>query len=222
MVESKSYVVLVGEVGAGERLKRELLAEGTAARFTDGALRENVEQSLCLDSSCNGVALLLAPPTSQLSGEVTAKLCELLARLPQAVIAVGSRQRAPLALAPRIDRILEPPTSARSVLDALELVWWRETERRVLRFAFSKGLSPRERNLLVLAYRGMNNDEAASGLHCSRATVATYWNRIFRKVGLRTQRDVLVRACSAPALLVEGWPHVAPVAAEPRHWSPSA
>ena len=58
-------------------------------------------------------------------------------------------------------------------------------------FASTHRLSPRETQLLGLAVAGYNNDEAAELLGCSRATATTYWNRIFAKIGVRGQRDVL-------------------------------
>jgi DNA-binding NarL/FixJ family response regulator len=61
----------------------------------------------------------------------------------------------------------------------------------VASFASVHRLSSRERALLLCAVAGRNNDEAAAELGCSRATVATYWNRIFSKVGRHCQRDVI-------------------------------
>ncbi|MDX2054461.1 MAG: helix-turn-helix transcriptional regulator [Polyangiaceae bacterium] len=52
-------------------------------------------------------------------------------------------------------------------------------------------LSAKQRDLLRCALEGLNNDEAASELGCARQTVATHWNRIFKKVGCRSQRDVI-------------------------------
>lgn len=66
-----------------------------------------------------------------------------------------------------------------------------ELEHPVDHFARGHKLSPRETCLLHLAIQGMNNDEAASALNCARATVSTYWNRIFIKTRLRSQRDVV-------------------------------
>lgn len=60
------------------------------------------------------------------------------------------------------------------------------------RFGKRHGLSQQETKLLLAALGGLNNDEVASELRCARATISTYWNRIFRKVGVSGQRDVLV------------------------------
>lgn len=53
------------------------------------------------------------------------------------------------------------------------------------------GLSPQEARLLNMAALGKNSDEAADLLGISRSTIGSYWNRIFRKTGCRSQRDVL-------------------------------
>jgi DNA-binding NarL/FixJ family response regulator len=66
-----------------------------------------------------------------------------------------------------------------------------ELEHPIDQFAKRHKLSPTEARLLHLAVEGMNNDEAACALKCARATVSTYWNRIFIKTSLRSQRDVV-------------------------------
>src|SRR5690606_10050720 len=53
-------------------------------------------------------------------------------------------------------------------------------------------LSARETQLLQLALAGRNNDEAADELGCARATIGTFWNRIFRKTGVSGQRDLMI------------------------------
>jgi DNA-binding NarL/FixJ family response regulator len=60
-------------------------------------------------------------------------------------------------------------------------------------FAADHKLSGCETTLLVGAARGLNNDEVAELLGCTRATVSTYWNRIFAKLGRRSQRDVFCK-----------------------------
>lgn len=60
-------------------------------------------------------------------------------------------------------------------------------------FAADHKLSGCETTLLVGAARGLNNDEVAELLGCTRATVSTYWNRIFSKLGRRSQRDVFCK-----------------------------
>jgi DNA-binding CsgD family transcriptional regulator len=64
-------------------------------------------------------------------------------------------------------------------------------EQAVRGFAVANRLSRREAQLLELAVAGLNNKEAAAALGCQRPTVSTYWNRIFSKTGVRTQRDIM-------------------------------
>lgn len=53
-------------------------------------------------------------------------------------------------------------------------------------------LSPQETQLIRCAYDRLTTEQAAKVLGCRRATVSTYWNRIFRKTGVCSQRDVMV------------------------------
>jgi len=52
-------------------------------------------------------------------------------------------------------------------------------------------LSGRESHLLAGAVEGVHDKWIADEWGCSRATVATYWKRIFAKTGVRPQRNVL-------------------------------
>jgi DNA-binding CsgD family transcriptional regulator len=69
----------------------------------------------------------------------------------------------------------------------------RRMESVIAAFAADHKLSGAETTLLAGATRGLNNDEVAELLGCSRATVSTYWNRIFAKLGRRSQRDVFCK-----------------------------
>jgi DNA-binding CsgD family transcriptional regulator len=86
--------------------------------------------------------------------------------------------------------VLPSPLVPGVPLRAARLLASRRDE--VADFSRRYGLSPREAELLRFALAGMNNDEAAAELDCSRATVASFWNRIFRKTGVRGQRDVII------------------------------
>ncbi len=88
------------------------------------------------------------------------------------------------------DLILPGPLEPGVLPRALELVTRDRDD--LAEFARAHRLSPRETSLLRLALSGLNNDEAAATLHCSRATVSTFWNRIFKKTGVRGQRDVMI------------------------------
>lgn len=63
----------------------------------------------------------------------------------------------------------------------------------VLQFCSRYRLSLREREVLRSCVTGANNDEIASLLKCSRSTISTYWNRIFKKLGVGSVKEVLLR-----------------------------
>jgi DNA-binding NarL/FixJ family response regulator len=95
-----------------------------------------------------------------------------------------------LCLARHGDLTLPLPLDTSVLLAAVEHLLQRQDY--VTQFARSYKLSPRESALLRLATAGRNNDEAAAQLGCTRATVATYWNRMFRKTGVSGQRDLMI------------------------------
>ena len=95
-----------------------------------------------------------------------------------------------LRLAEDCDLVLPSPLEPGTLLRTLEMLG--ENRDSVERFALEYKFSPRETALLRCALAGMNNDEAAAALSCSRNTVSTFWNRIFRKTGVSGQRDVIV------------------------------
>jgi DNA-binding NarL/FixJ family response regulator len=88
------------------------------------------------------------------------------------------------------DLSLPYPLEGATLLNALKQL--AAAHDHVQNFARTYRLSPREIALLRLAVLGRNNDQAAAELGCSRATVATYWNRVFRKTGVSGQRDVII------------------------------
>jgi len=88
------------------------------------------------------------------------------------------------------DMVLPIPLAPETLLAAVNLLLARRDE--VVPFAKAYGLSPRESALLRHAVLGLNNDEAASALGCTRGTVATFWHRIFKKTGVSGQRDVMI------------------------------
>jgi DNA-binding NarL/FixJ family response regulator len=55
-------------------------------------------------------------------------------------------------------------------------------------------LTPREREVMVFVARGLTNDEIATTLVVSLATVKTHVNRILTKLGLRSRVQVVVTA----------------------------
>ena len=60
----------------------------------------------------------------------------------------------------------------------------------VNRFAVPYQLSVREATVLALAALGLRRKESAFCLHCSAATVDTYWRRIFRKTQRASQAEL--------------------------------
>lgn len=95
-----------------------------------------------------------------------------------------------LNLCHRDDLVLPSPLVPGAPFRAVRLLASRSDE--LTEFSRRHGLSPREAALLRFALAGLNNDEAAAELDCSRATVASFWNRIFKKTGVRGQRDVII------------------------------
>ncbi|MBN1612367.1 MAG: response regulator transcription factor [Polyangiaceae bacterium] len=129
----------------------------------------------------------------------TDALCSLSRRYPRAVAVLTG---APANARTVVNYLslgwsyLPKPYDAKSLLEYITIVGVRALTQKLSSFASCNRLAPREKQLLLSAFRGSNNDEAASELGCSRATVSTYWNRIFRKVGVRSQRDVFVALCA--------------------------
>src|SRR5688572_24895777 len=109
---------------------------------------------------------------------------------PVIVVTSVFSARAVLDLSSEADLVLPSPLEPDTLLRAIELVTERKDE--VTEFSREHKLSPRETALLRLALSGLNNDEAAQVLGCSRATVSSFWNRIFRKTGVSGQRDVVI------------------------------
>jgi DNA-binding CsgD family transcriptional regulator len=87
--------------------------------------------------------------------------------------------------------VLPTPVEPDTLLRAVELVGGADDDE-IARFSRAHRLSPRETALLRLALSGRNNDEAAEALGCSRATISSFWNRVFRKTGVSGQRDVVI------------------------------
>ena len=54
-------------------------------------------------------------------------------------------------------------------------------------------LTPREAEVLELIQTGKSNAEIANELHVSIETVRSHARRIYRKLGVRTRRELLVK-----------------------------
>jgi DNA-binding CsgD family transcriptional regulator len=55
----------------------------------------------------------------------------------------------------------------------------------------SHRLSGQEKRLLAATAAGKTEKEVAAMLDCQRSTISTYWQRIFKKIGRRSQIEVL-------------------------------
>ncbi len=95
-----------------------------------------------------------------------------------------------LMLARHCDLVLPKPLEPGVLLAAVQ--WLLGQEEFLTQFTTFYRLSARETQLLQLALAGRNNDEAADELGCARATIGTFWNRIFRKTGVSGQRDLMI------------------------------
>jgi DNA-binding CsgD family transcriptional regulator len=58
-------------------------------------------------------------------------------------------------------------------------------------YASGQGLSTQEQRLLAATVAGKVEKEIAASLRCTRSTLSTYWQRIFRKTGCRSQTQVV-------------------------------
>jgi DNA-binding CsgD family transcriptional regulator len=73
-------------------------------------------------------------------------------------------------------------TNAQSLLDAV-----------VREFSVKNRLSPREETVVRAAADGRDRKSSAALLGCSAGTVDTYWGRIFKKTGCRSQTEVFAK-----------------------------
>ncbi|MFO0725844.1 MAG: response regulator transcription factor [Myxococcota bacterium] len=97
-----------------------------------------------------------------------------------------------MRLAERCDVMLPKPISLASVNRVVEQLAQRGPRHdRLDAFITHFRLSPRERAILELAVDGANDKEIAHRCSCARGTIATYWQRIFKKTGQHSQRDVI-------------------------------
>lgn len=111
-----------------------------------------------------------------------------------------------MRLAERCDVMMPKPISLASVTRIVEqLAEGGAHVDHLERFVEAHRLSPRERSILGLAIDGANDKEICGRLGCARGTIATYWQRIFKKSGQHSQRDVIaaILRFSPPAVSKE-------------------
>jgi DNA-binding CsgD family transcriptional regulator len=58
-------------------------------------------------------------------------------------------------------------------------------------FGYAHSLSDREAETVALALAGMRTKEIASALGCAPQTIATYWDRVYRKTNSNSKEMVL-------------------------------
>lgn len=137
----------------------------------------------------NSIVVIYAPESSASDLPVDLKLLGHTAR----VLLVAQKCSAEHAfyLRRREGLFLPAPIELFQLIDAL--TWMNQpTFDSLTAFVRKYRLSPQETQLVRCAHERMTTEEAASVLGCRRATVSTYWNRIFRKTGVSSQRDVMV------------------------------
>ncbi len=102
--------------------------------------------------------------------------------------------------------LLPKPVKAQLLLSALaSLVSNSGAPPFLESFAEAMRLSPREREVLRLAYLRRTSAEIARELGCAPATVGSHWQRIFHKCGCRSQRDVFaLLAQSSHEVVLDG------------------
>jgi len=161
---------------------RELLSTGFHAR---AASAENETLDLLAGRAVD-VAVLVGDPADPQQALLRSSVRNAL----RILVAPALSARAMLAMTNEADLILPAPVEPEVLVTAVELVLTKADY--VGRFARAHRMSPRETSLVRFALAGMNNDEAAVAMGCSRATVSSFWNRIFRKTGAAGQRDVFI------------------------------
>jgi DNA-binding NarL/FixJ family response regulator len=194
--EASSFVLLVDrDIDALRTLTSQLQDLG---RYAQGFTSPRAALQFAADA---GPAPCLAVVVDDGHPDVlpTDALCRLSSRYPRAVAVLTGAPANARTIVNYLSlgwSYLPKPYDAKSLLEYITIAGVRALTQKLSSFAGCCRLAPREKQLLLSAFQGLNNDEAASELGCSRATVSTYWNRIFRKVGVRSQRDVFVALCA--------------------------
>lgn len=125
-------------------------------------------------------------------GEDVLKACEALAPRPNVVVLSGNiDSRRALDLAGRC-LYLPKPVAAKTLVEALQ-------RRRdpIADFVAQHGLTPREREAIVVAVHGFFNEDAAEALGVSKEGLRKRWRQICAKTGCATQQRVLAKIIRA-------------------------
>jgi len=155
----------------------------------------------------------IAVVNGEVNGPAVTEFIEWNARAPQRskviFVTADFTARNVVKLAHAADLILPLPLEPALLAEALTVLATRQDD--AMRFADLFKLSPREAALFRCALAGLNGEESALALGCSRGTIATFWNRIFRKTQTTSQRNVIVlftrlvlgRASINPAVMID-------------------
>jgi DNA-binding CsgD family transcriptional regulator len=93
---------------------------------------------------------------------------------------------------------------ARQIFESLQTPLWAarataEIRRLGLRSGSAGGMTPAEERVARLVADGLTNREVAGALFISQKTVEANLSRIFRKLGVRSRRELIARLASFPA-----------------------
>jgi two-component system chemotaxis response regulator CheY len=121
-------------------------------------------------------------------GEDVVKACESLSPRPNIIVLSGNiDSRRALDLSGRC-LYLPKPVGSKTLLEALQ-------RRRdpISDFVAEHGLTPRERDAVVVAANGLFNEEAADALGVTKEGLRKRWRQICAKTGCTTQQRVLAK-----------------------------
>ncbi|HVU02347.1 MAG TPA: response regulator [Polyangiaceae bacterium] len=121
-------------------------------------------------------------------GEDVVRACESLTPRPNIVVVSGNiDSRRALELAGRC-LYLPKPIAAKTLLEAL-----RKRKDPIGEFTERYGLSPRERDAILVAVQGLFNEDAADALGVTKEGLRKRWRQICSKTGCTTQQRVLAK-----------------------------
>lgn len=196
-----------GDEEEGRRAERScsvLLIDGdafvaTALRDAMGGGEVRAVASIGEALSCIGPAYWSARPADLVVVEVDLRdgdgrtLLEHLARLSPrpAICVVGNRLGTDDFVRRGVFAHPKPVADWRMLVDSLHERHAYGVAVTVAEFAHIHGLSNRERMLLELVADGVPAKEVSSHLKVKPSTIATMWQRIFRRTGMRSQSEVL-------------------------------
>ncbi len=123
--------------------------------------------------------------------QVLARLGRLHPRPAVAVITGHLDSERAARLCGQCDTVVPKPVSRATVIGLVQrLLELRRPGSLLAAFCRFHGLSPRETEVLTASLNGHDVAAIAAELDCQPGTLKTYWQRILKKTGCETQRDV--------------------------------